>query len=487
MTSPIISNAVTLTLDEGSYAVRLSDVSVRFRVPTERVNTLKERVIRTVRGHRAEYQEFWALRDFTLEIPRGETLGLVGRNGAGKSTLLKVIARVLSPTNGRVQIRGAIAPLIELGTGFHPELTGRENIFLNGAMLGFPRAAMEEKFDRIVEFSELAPFIDAPIRTYSSGMIVRLGFAIAVDVEPDILIVDEILAVGDLSFQQKCIARMHEFKEQGTTILFVSHSLSSIRELCDTAVWVDRGTARTVGAVDDVIEEYQDAISDRPALWTSAALPEEQTRAGTSIFVDLPGAMAEGTHWMVGPIETAYRNGIVSECERTPLRYCPQQPLTRGELAVFLLRARSWPSPPALDSQPVATADIPDIPQALPESSRWMEPWIKQALAENIITVAWRGDEAFHPRQPVTRAELAVWLLKAKHGADYEPPPAAGVFADVPAGLNPDELWMAPWIEQIYREGITSGCAQHPLRYCPQREVTRADIAVFLLRAFDIT
>jgi len=250
---PIISSTNQL-------AISLSAVSVRYTVPTEAVGTLKEYVIRLLQGRRVGFRRFWALRNADLEVRRGEALGIVGRNGAGKSTLLKVVAQVLRPTEGRVVVRGAVAPLIELGAGFHPELTGRENIYLNGAMLGFSRSQMQQKFDSIVEFSELASFIDAPIRTYSSGMVMRLGFAVATDVDPDILIIDEILSVGDEAFQQKCLARMEGFRNDGATILFVSHGLEDIRFLCNRAIWIDQGRIQCSGPPDEVIHAYREGV-----------------------------------------------------------------------------------------------------------------------------------------------------------------------------------------------------------------------------------
>ena len=241
-------------------AVRLTEVSVRYRVPIEPIGTLKEHIIRRLQGRDVSFREFLALRDVNLRVSRGEALGILGRNGAGKSTLLKVIAQVLRPTQGSVWIRGRIAPLIELGAGFHPELTGRENIFLNGAMLGFSRAEMKQRFDSIVKFAELSAFIDAPLRTYSSGMTMRLGFSIASDVNPDILIIDEVLAVGDQAFQQKCLERMEQFRHAGTTILFVSHALDTIRELCSRAIWVDEGRIRCSGPVSEVIDTYREHV-----------------------------------------------------------------------------------------------------------------------------------------------------------------------------------------------------------------------------------
>jgi ABC-type polysaccharide/polyol phosphate transport system ATPase subunit len=252
--------------------IQLSGVSVQYRVPTEQIGTLKEYVIRMLQGRRVEYRTFWALQGLDLAVRRGESLGIIGRNGAGKSTLLKVVSRILRPTKGRVWVKGNVAPLIELGAGFHPELTGRENVFLNGAMLGFSQAQMKERFDRIVEFAELGSFIDAALRSYSSGMVMRLGFAVATEVNPDILITDEVLAVGDESFQEKCLARMAEFRAKGTTILFVSHALDSVRAICNRAIWIEQGQLKHSGVVEEVIEAYRThmahpaaAPSTRPA------------------------------------------------------------------------------------------------------------------------------------------------------------------------------------------------------------------------------
>lgn len=241
-------------------AVVLSRISVCYRMPTERINTMKEQVVRRITGRSVKYSEFWALHDITLKVRQGEALALIGSNGAGKSTLLKVIARVQQPTSGKVWVRGAISPLIELGAGFHPELTGRENIFINGAMLGFSRRQMQRKFDSIVEFSELGAFIDAPLRTYSSGMTARLGFAVAADADPDILIIDEALSVGDEGFQKKCIARMEEFRARGVTIFYVTHALDKVDELCPRAVWLEGGRMRYAGPTDEVIEAYRENL-----------------------------------------------------------------------------------------------------------------------------------------------------------------------------------------------------------------------------------
>ena len=193
----------------------------------------------------------------SLSIKKGEVLGLIGQNGAGKSTMLKLIARVLRPTEGRVVVRGQVAPLLEYGAGFHADLSGRENIYLNGAILGFSRQAMEEKFNRIVDFAELWDFIDVPMRNYSSGMWARLGFAVAADVQPDVLIIDEVLSVGDEAFQRKCTDRMLQFRDNGATIFFVSHNMSSIELMCHRAVWIDHGRIQADGDVNAVIEAYR--------------------------------------------------------------------------------------------------------------------------------------------------------------------------------------------------------------------------------------
>src|SRR3990172_4224467 len=239
-------------------AVRVENVSVRYAMPGERFSTFKEYATRRLQG-RVSRQALWAVRNVSFEVGRGEVYGLIGRNGAGKSTLLKVIARVLRPTSGRVRIEGKVAPLLEFGAGFHPELTGRENVFLNGALLGFPRRQMQEKFDRIVDFAELWAFIDAPLRTYSSGMAARLGFAVATDVDPEVLIVDEVLAVGDEAFQNKCEARMSGFRDRGATILLVSHNVRTVRGLCSRAVWLEQGNVKAEGPAQAIVEEYHQA------------------------------------------------------------------------------------------------------------------------------------------------------------------------------------------------------------------------------------
>ncbi|MDP1541290.1 MAG: ABC transporter ATP-binding protein [Moraxellaceae bacterium] len=236
--------------------INLQNISVRYRLPEERIGTLKEYAIRVLQ-RRLGYKSFLALKNVNLEIKRGETFGIIGRNGAGKSTLLKVISRVLIPTEGRIQIRGLVSPLLELGAGFHPELTGRENVFLNGTLLGHSREEIKDRLDAIVEFAELGNFIEAPIRTYSTGMVARLGFAVATAWKPDILILDEVLSVGDEAFQQKCKAKINEFRSGEVTTILVTHAMQTMQSLCTRAVWLDQGQIRTTGKVQDVISAYR--------------------------------------------------------------------------------------------------------------------------------------------------------------------------------------------------------------------------------------
>jgi ABC-2 type transport system ATP-binding protein len=237
--------------------IQLENASVRYRIPQERISTFKEYAIRWLQG-KVRHHTFWALQDINLSVQKGEMLGIVGQNGAGKSTLLKLIARVLRPNAGRVWVKGRVVPLLELGAGFHPELSGRENIFLNGTMLGFTWREMTEKYSGIVEFSELEEFIDAPLRTYSTGMAARLGFALATDARPDILIIDEILSVGDEAFQRKCIDRIKSYRDQGATVLLVAHDMNRVKETCQRAIWLSHGRITAAGDVDQVIQAYRD-------------------------------------------------------------------------------------------------------------------------------------------------------------------------------------------------------------------------------------
>jgi len=222
----------------------------------DRIQSIKEYVVQLLRG-KIKYEEFWALKNVSFEVERGEVVGIIGHNGAGKSTLLKVISGILKPTGGSLEVHGNVVPMLELGSGFDHDLTGRENIFLNGSILGYSEKYLKEKYEQIVEFSELGKFIDVPIRNYSSGMLMRLAFSIATVVQPEILIVDEILAVGDAAFQEKSKARMLELMSGGTTVLFVSHSLEQIREMCDRVIWLEHGQIKAIGATKEICDAYE--------------------------------------------------------------------------------------------------------------------------------------------------------------------------------------------------------------------------------------
>jgi ABC-2 type transport system ATP-binding protein/lipopolysaccharide transport system ATP-binding protein len=247
--------------------IRLAEVSLCYRLAKQRIRSFKEYAIHWIRGSLA-YEKLWALRDLSLTVRQGETVGIVGRNGAGKSTLLKVISRVLKPTGGQAEIRGRLAPILELGTGFDYELTGIENVYLNALLLGRSRREIDDRIAGIVDFSGLGDFIRAPIRNYSSGMQARLGFSIATAWIPDILILDEVLAVGDSAFTEKCEQRIQEFHDAGTTVLMVSHNAQSVRENCSRCIWLDAGRLRADGATEEVLEMYHHAGTDpdqRPA------------------------------------------------------------------------------------------------------------------------------------------------------------------------------------------------------------------------------
>ena len=235
--------------------IEVQNVSVRFNLEEERIDTIKEYFLKLLKG-KLHFNEFWALKDVSFSVQPGEAVALIGRNGSGKSTLLKLIAGVLSPAKGKVITRGEIAPLIELGAGFDLDLTGRENIFLNGAVMGFDNAFMQAHFDEILEFSELKEFIDVPVKNYSSGMTARLGFSIATITHPDILIVDEVLAVGDESFQRKCEKKIRELLEGSTTLLFVSHSIELVKSICQRAIWLDGSHLRMDAPVAEACEAY---------------------------------------------------------------------------------------------------------------------------------------------------------------------------------------------------------------------------------------
>lgn len=240
-------------------AIRVDEVSKRFRLYHERNQSLKAAVMRRGRAH---YEEFWALRNVSLTVTSGTTFGLIGQNGSGKSTLLKCMARILRPDKGTISTTGKVSALLELGAGFHPELSGRDNVYLNGSILGLSRRQIDQRFDDIVQFAGLERFIDTPVKNYSSGMYVRLGFSVAINVDPDVLLVDEVLAVGDEQFQRRCAEKFADLKASGKTIVIVSHNMRSVRDLCDAVAWLEGGVVRALGVVGDVIDAYVDESMD---------------------------------------------------------------------------------------------------------------------------------------------------------------------------------------------------------------------------------
>ena len=257
-------------------AVTLENVSKRYRVYHQRHEVLKEALLRRRRG---VYEEFYALRNVSFAVEPATTVGIIGSNGSGKSTALKLIARILHPNSGQVRVDGRVSALLELGTGFHPDYTGRENIFLNGALLGLRRELIRRRLDDIIGFAGLERFIDNPVKTYSSGMYMRLGFAIAVNVDPDVLLVDEVLAVGDADFGQKCYERINRFRRDGKTIVFVSHDLAAVRRFCDRTLWIDRGLLRADGDPNEVTEQYLADVQHRQP--SDDASPGAPSRWGT--------------------------------------------------------------------------------------------------------------------------------------------------------------------------------------------------------------
>jgi ABC-type polysaccharide/polyol phosphate transport system ATPase subunit len=249
------------TIDGGAavsdWAVRVNDVSKKFRLYHERNQTLKSAILR---GRTSRHEDFWALENVTFDVIEGQTHGLIGSNGSGKSTLLKCLAKIYWPTSGSIEYRGRMASLLEVGSGFHLELSGRENIYLNGSILGMSKKEIDSKFDEIVDFSGVEQFLDQPVKNYSSGMYVRLGFSIAINVDPDILVVDEVLSVGDEGFQRKSFDKFLEFKKRGKTIIMVTHTVPVVEEICDSVTWIEKGTMMATGKAKSVVAAYKKSL-----------------------------------------------------------------------------------------------------------------------------------------------------------------------------------------------------------------------------------
>lgn len=317
-------------------AIVVDNVSKRFLLQEDRASSIKE--LFTTRRDRNPDKGFWAVRDVSLEIPSGSTFGLIGHNGSGKSTLLRLMAGIHQPTRGEISARGRISALLELGSGFHPDLTGRENIYLNGAMLGIGRKDMHRNLDRIVEFSGLQEFIDQPVKVYSSGMYVRLGFAVAVHVEPEILLVDEVMAVGDEEFQRRCLEHMYSLRRDGVTIVFVSHSLGLVESMCERAAWLDHGKLLEVGSASDVCNSYLDRVNAEENDRRTAEMIERDSERSVDVV---------GEHTGSGEMRIFHIDYLNPSIERVPH-------FTTGEPG----RIRLWYDATEPVDSPVITFDV---------------------------------------------------------------------------------------------------------------------------------
>jgi lipopolysaccharide transport system ATP-binding protein len=270
-----------ITTQALSKSYRIGELHSAYGTLRDSLSGAARRLARGERGR--HYEEIWALRDVSFDVPEGQVLGIIGKNGAGKSTLLKILTRITTPTSGQVEIRGRVGSLLEVGTGFHPELTGRENVFLNGSVLGMKRQEIQRKYDEIVEFSGVERFIDTPVKRYSSGMSVRLAFAVAAHLEPEILLIDEVLAVGDAEFQRKCLGRMEDLSDSGRTIVFVSHQMQAVAQLCDRAILLEKGSVALDGPSSDVVAWYLQEVGGS----TSASVWPDPETAPQDEFVRL--------------------------------------------------------------------------------------------------------------------------------------------------------------------------------------------------------
>ena len=362
--------SVAIVTERLSKQYRIGELQSTYGTLRDSFGAVARRLVQ--RDHKAHYEEIWALRDVSLEVYEGEVLGVIGRNGAGKSTLLKILTRITTPTSGRAEIRGRVGSLLEVGTGFHPELTGRENVFLNGSVLGMKRREIQHRFSEIVEFSGVEQFIDTPVKRYSSGMSVRLAFAVAAHLEPEVLLVDEVLAVGDAEFQRRCLGRMEDLSQSGRTVIFVSHQMQAVAQLCDRAILLEKGSVVLDGASGDVVAHYLQTVGGTGSVrvWPDleSAPGDDLARLQSVRVVDEHGEIAAAAD---------VRRPVGIEIGFTVLRM--------GEYAVFpkfkLYDARGNVAFNAMDT-----------------SSRWLEPsapgeyvstaWIPgNLLNEGLITI----------------------------------------------------------------------------------------------------
>jgi len=280
-------------------SIAIDSISKRYRIGGRANATLRERIVdwttKPLRARRAAAPSVWALRDVSFEVPQGQVVGIIGRNGAGKSTLLKILSRITSPTSGSVRVRGRVASLLEVGVGFHNELTGRENVYLNGSILGMQKREVDRRFDAIVNFAGVEQFLDTQVKHYSSGMRLRLGFAVAAHLEPDILVVDEVLAVGDAGFQKKCLDAMEGLQSGGRTVLFVSHNMAAVENLCSRGIWIDSGQIRMDGSANEVVSSYMKSFAEAATNGTQLSSVEERLGDGSIRFTGIEYLAPDGT------------------------------------------------------------------------------------------------------------------------------------------------------------------------------------------------
>ena len=406
----------TTEITQKDSAIEVKDVTMIFNMASEQLNNLKEYFIKIMR-HELFFKEFRALKHISFTVHRGEVVGLVGTNGSGKSTMLKIIAGVLEPSEGECIVRGNIAPLIELGAGFDMELTARENIYLNGSLLGYTKSFIDEHFDEIVEFAELRDFVDMPLKNYSSGMVARIAFAIATITEPDILIVDETLSVGDVFFQEKCERRIQHFIESGdVTVLFVSHSMRQVERICQRAIWIEKGDMRMDGPVKEVCQAYRnqfggDGASGEDAPISSAKpLPELLAQ-----YVDVD---PEG--WYLSAVEQAVRQRFMDG--RDVNHFGPNDPFKRAQGVCAIARAAG------------VSIDAPFSDAVASLFCRKAIAWAR----EHDVVGGNLPDEMFRPTDAATRAEMIQMLFKWQGAPEA---PALDDWQDTPSWAQPAVAW----------------------------------------------
>lgn len=415
------------------YAIEVNDVTMVFNMASEQLNSLKEYFIKIMKRE-LFFEEFKALKNISFKIKRGETVGLVGTNGSGKSTMLKVIAGVLEPTSGNCVVRGNIAPLIELGAGFDYELTARENIYLNGALLGYTREFIDSKMDEIIEFAELEDFMDMPLKNYSSGMTARIAFAIATITEPDVLIVDETLSVGDVFFQRKCEKRIKHFVDSGdVTVLLVSHSMDQVERICERAIWIEKGDMRMDGPVEDVCQAYREQF------------------AFTDIAEDTPHA--KEIWWLA---RQKISKGYPDDTFR------PDVLVARCDVAAMLYRYSD-----AIDYTPSAEdkARFKDVDDKTPHAESIL--WLGNAGIAQVM-----ADDEFLPHAQVKRHELARMLYLLDGAPEFEP-------TERLRDMYPDVTDETPGAKEIWwlaSSGVRYG--KDDGTYAPDEVITRRDVAI---------